>query len=393
MPLTRTARTGRLFVLAFAMGLCALASHPLAVPVARAAEIPARLSDQDFWNLTERLSEPNGQFRSDNFLSNERGFQVAIPDLIKMAKPNRVYLGVGPEQNFPYLIALKPQLAIIFDIRRGNLHEHLLYKAIFEMSSDRVDFLSRLWSRPKPAGVSASSPLAQIMSAFMTERPSEATYAANLAAVSAWLTKTPHQFKLRDGDLDGIDYVYKTAFFDGGPDLNYNTGGGGFGGGGFGGGGGNRSTYAELQQLDDGTGLNRGFLATEANWLVMKDFESRNLLVPVVGDFGGPSAIRGVGQYLKSQGAMVSAFYLSNVEQYLNQDGKEDTFLCNVAELPLDDSSTFIYTGNGRFGGRGGIGGGGRGGGAGGLNTTFLRPMKPDTTGCRAASPAAIGVR
>ena len=157
MPLSRTARTGRLFVLAFAFGLAVLVSHPSAVPAMRAADIPARLTDQEFWNLTERLSEPNGQFRSDNFLSNERGYQVVIPDLIKLAKPNRVYLGVGPEQNFPYMIALKPQMAIIFDIRRGNLHEHLLYKALFEMSTDRVDFLSRLWSRPKPAGVSASS--------------------------------------------------------------------------------------------------------------------------------------------------------------------------------------------------------------------------------------------
>ena len=71
------------------------------------------------------------------------------------------------------------------------------------------------------------------------------------------------------------------------------------------------------------------------------------MVVPVVGDFGGPSAIRAVGAYLKAHDAVVSAFYLSNVEQYLNQDGKEDTFLCNVSALPLDDTSTFIFTGAG----------------------------------------------
>jgi hypothetical protein len=74
----------------------------------------------------------------------------------------------------------------------------------------------------------------------------------------------------------------------------------------------------------------------------------------------------------------VSAYYLSNVEQYLNQNGVEQVFLCNVAQLPLDAQSTFIYTGNGRYGNSGG---GGRGGG-GGLNVTFLRPMQPDTQGC-----------
>ena len=94
----------------------------------------------------------------------------------------------------------------------------------------------------------------------------------------------------------------------------------------------------------------------------MKDLESKNLLVPVVGDFGGPKAIREVGKYLKSIDAMVSAFYLSNVEQYLGQDGKTGAFLANVATLPLDQSSTFIRSGAGRGGG-GGFGR--RGGGLG----------------------------
>jgi hypothetical protein len=151
--------------------------------------------------------------------------------------------------------------------------------------------------------------------------------------------------------------------------------GGGFGGGG-GRNGGNGGTYAIIQALDDGAGVNRGFLANEANWLAMKDFEARNLLVPVVGDFGGTKAIRVAGAYLKEKGAMVSAFYLSNVEQYLVRAGTEDAFLCNVASLPLDESSTFIYTGAGRAA----VGGGGRGGG--GLNTTFLRPMVPDAKAC-----------
>ena len=39
-----------------------------------AADIPARLTDQEFWQLTEDLSEPDGTFRSDNVLSNEMVF-------------------------------------------------------------------------------------------------------------------------------------------------------------------------------------------------------------------------------------------------------------------------------------------------------------------------------
>src|SRR5262245_36750591 len=128
-----------------------------ATPLLGRSPLPSKLTDQEFWELTERASEPNGEFQSDNFLSNERGYQVVIPELLQTAKAGRVYLGVGPEQNFPYIVALKPTMAIIFDVRRGNLHEQLLYKALFEMSADRADFLSRLFSRKRPDGLTTSS--------------------------------------------------------------------------------------------------------------------------------------------------------------------------------------------------------------------------------------------
>jgi hypothetical protein len=345
---------------------------------ARRADLPAKLSDKEFWDLSEAISEPNGQFQSDNFLSNERGYQIVVPELIQTAKPGRVYLGVGPEQNFPYILALKPQLAIIFDVRRGNLHEQLLYKALFEMSDNRADFLGRLFSRKRPDGLTTTSTVEALMAAYQTVPPSEELYQANLQAVSDWLTKK-HGFALHDDDLPGIDYVYKTAFFNGGPNLTYSMAGRGANGRG----GGNMGTYAEIQSLTDGAGVNRGFLGSEENWLAMKGFETRNLLVPATGDFGGPKAIRAAGKYLKEHGAVVSAFYLSNVEQYLNRALTEDVFLCNVAQLPLDEFSTFIFTGAGRNGqGFGGGGGGGGRGGGGGLNVTFLRPMLPDTQGC-----------
>src|ERR1051325_6352441 len=132
-----------------------------AAPSIRArVDLPSKLSDADFWTLTEELSEPGGSFRSDNFLSNESGYQMVIPELVDRVKPGGVYMGVAPEINFTYITALKPKMAFIIDIRRGNLHEHLLYKALFEMSSDRADFLSRLFSRKRPAGLTASTSVA-----------------------------------------------------------------------------------------------------------------------------------------------------------------------------------------------------------------------------------------
>ena len=62
--------------------------------------------------------------------------------LSERAKPGGVYLGVGPEQNFTYIAAIRPKIAFITDIRRGNLQLHLMYKALFELSADRAEFVS-----------------------------------------------------------------------------------------------------------------------------------------------------------------------------------------------------------------------------------------------------------
>ena len=72
------------------------------------------------------------------------------------------------------------------------------------------------------------------------------------------------------------------------------------------------------------------------------------LLVPIVGNFAGPKALRAVSAYLKDKGAIVSAFYVSNVEEYLRRDGTWPNFCANVNTLPIDDTSTFIRSVPGR---------------------------------------------
>ena len=58
-----------------------------------------------------------------------------------------VYLGVAPDQNFTYIVALKPSIAFIVDIRHQNAMQHLLFKALIAMSATRAEFLARLLSR------------------------------------------------------------------------------------------------------------------------------------------------------------------------------------------------------------------------------------------------------
>jgi hypothetical protein len=320
----------------------------LATCVAAQQTVPSRLTDTELWQLNAQFSEPSGYFRSDNFLSNETGFQYVIPELKKVVKPDRVYLGVGPEQNFTYIVALQPKIAFIFDIRRGNMIAHLMYKALFETSADRAEFLSKLFSRPRPTGLGTSSTAQQLFDAYIASNPDSVLFRRNLAAIKTYLTKT-RGWAMSDSDSKLLDYTY-SAFYEGGPELTYNFRpgyGGGYGyGRGFGRG---MPTYATLQSATDADGKNWAYLATEANFRWMKDFESRNLLVPVVGDFAGSKAIRAVAKYLKEHDAVVGAFYTSNVEQYLFQDGIWDRYYRNVATLPLDGGSTFIRSIGGGF--------------------------------------------
>jgi hypothetical protein len=294
--------------------------------------LPSQLTDQEFWKISTEFSEPDGFFRSDNLLSNEVWLQRVIPDLLNTVKTPSVYMGVGPEQNFTYIAALKPKMVFLVDVRRGNLDLQLMYKALFELSADRAEFVSKMFSRKRPEGLDRNSTAAEIFAAFKNVESSEALYKENLKAVDDLLL-TKHHFGLSDGDVQGVEYVYH-AFFNFGPALNYSSTGG-FGGR-------YQPSYADLMAGSDEAGLSRSFLANEDNFNVLKSLETKNLMVPVVGNFAGPKAIRAVGDYVKSKGATVSAFYLSNVEQYLYQDRIWTNFCRNVATLPLDATSTFI---------------------------------------------------
>jgi hypothetical protein len=295
--------------------------------------LPDRLSDLDFWRLTSEVSEPSGYFQSDNLVSNERPFQYVVP-VLQRQKGRGAYLGVAPDQNFTYIIALEPKMAFIVDIRRGNLQEHLMYKALLELSADRADFYARLFSKKRPDGLGSMSSAQEIVAAYGAVQSSELLYKENLKAIADHLTRK-HGFPLTDDDLAGIDFVYQ-QFFRFGPAITYqSSNSGGFGRG-------NMPSYAELQMSTDAAGQNHSYLANEENYRTLRNFQLKNLVVPVVGDFAGPRALRAVGQYLTDRGTIVTAFYVSNVEQYLFQNGVWQNFYKTAATLPTDEASVFI---------------------------------------------------
>ena len=327
-----TAETRRRSVLSVAFALTFL-FYGCGPPPPAAETLPAGLTDREFWNLITDFSEPGGYFQSDNFLSNESGYQEVIPPLLTTLKPGGVYIGVGPEQNFTYIVALQPKIAFIIDIRRQNMLEHLLYKALMETSADRSEFLSRLFARPGVESTTNSAAEA-LFHACKSARANPEFFETNIRRVVEYL-EIKKGFKLSDQDRAGIRHVAQ-AFFESGPDLSY-TFVGGYGG--FR----RMPTYSDLVMESDGKSRNWNFLANEDQFRAIQRMQKSNLIVPLVGDFAGPKAIRSVGHYVQEHRSTVRAFYTSNVEQYLFQDDANwKRFYANVVFLPTDSTSTFI---------------------------------------------------
>ena len=311
---------------------CALACLVVQIPSTHAREgLPGRLTDVEFRALITDLSEPEGIFRSDNLVSNEDTFQVVVPELQRTVKPGGVYVGVGPDQNFTYISALRPAIVFIPDIRRGNLHMHLMYKALMELSPDRVSFLSRLFSRRRPDGLTGSASADQIFQAFAQSPASRSMFDETLAEILVHLRRV-RGFQLPQGDVSGIEYILSN-FYSAGPYLQYSSSPVG------------RTRYpsfAELQTQTDGGGIARAYLASEDNYRVVRALQLNNLIVPAVGNFGGAKTLKAIGAWVKARGAKVTTFYTSNVEQYLFQDRIWNDFAANVAAMPLDETSTLI---------------------------------------------------
>jgi hypothetical protein len=311
-----------------------------------AKPLPKQIADEAFWRMLTEFSENGGAFPSENFVSNEPNFQLVLTRLAERTKPGGVYVGVGPEQNFTYIAASHPAVAFIIDIRRQNQIQHLMYKAIFEMASDRADFLSILFSRKRPDGLNANSRVKELLTAYKAVPADADLAAANRRAIRDVLVKG-HGFSMTDGDIETLEHIHH-IFELYGPETGYGS---------------NERTvdftngptngnFMTILATGDENSVNRTFLGSEEQFRAVKDMEARNLIVPVVGDVAGDKALRSIGQYVKEQSATVSVFYLSNVEQYLFQNnamarnGGARRFYENVGTLPLEGSSTFIRVSN-----------------------------------------------
>jgi len=305
---------------------------PIANSFGTAVSLPEELPSETFFKMIREFSEPGGSFMYENFLSNERSYQDPIPSLMREAKAGRVYLGVGPEQNFTYIAAMRPAMAFIIDIRRQNMLELLMYKALFRMASNRGEFASLLFSRRPTARFDERSDAEDLFQWLASASRDDRFFEKNLSEIQ-------RQLALDSEDAQIVEDVYR-VFYSIGPNLTYAST--------------NRyapsgPSYEELMTYRDDTGRNWSYLASEENFRFVKEMQRKNLIVPLVGDFAGPKAIRTVGRYLTDHHAMVGAFYVSNVEMYILASPQWKSFCRNVAALPMDQSSVFIRFLIGRY--------------------------------------------
>ncbi len=302
--------------------------------------LPDSLALSEFARIMTAFSEDPGHFPGDNFVSNESSYLHVVPTVIELGKRGGVYIGVGTEQNFSYIAATRPEIAFVVDIRRENLLQHLLYKAIFTLARDRTSFLMLLFSRQNREGGSASIGLPE-KSASITEvldYIETSTMVDSVFFKQNWnrLSREVRQYGIGDGeDLDKMRYIYR-SFYEKQLTITYAETRLG-----------NGLSYPTFKDLMTGTtveGEFASFLFTEDTYRFVKSLHLRNLIIPVVGNFAGEKTLKAIGSYAEAHDSSISVFYVSNVEYFLINHFYYvfNWYVENVDALPIDEHSLMI---------------------------------------------------
>jgi hypothetical protein len=290
-----------------------------------------------------RLSEPAGYFPSENVVSNETSYLHVLDAIRRDSVKGGAYVGVGPDQNFSYIAAIRPQVAFMFDIRRDAMIEHQLFKAVFAMSRNRLEYLCVLLAKPIPANVTGwkDSSISSIIR-FIDTTNASVDYAKS-SEIEIESRAKKFGIPLSDNDIGNLA-LYRSAFIRYGLDVQYSSLNGSTMG--------NMPGWRDLLVEVDRSGHQLSYLAADSLFQFVKQMEAENRIIPVTGNAAGPTALRRLGDEIRARGLVVSALYMSNVEQYLFRDFAFNTFAENVKTLPRSEKTVMIRSlfGGGRSG-------------------------------------------
>jgi hypothetical protein len=325
-----------LFVALLGFAVMTVPGHTERFAMPGAAGTDGGIPAGEFARMIQEFSEDDGYFSSDNFTSNETSYLHIVGKLRDIGVSGGAYLGVGPEQNFTYISKIRPRIAFILDVRRQAVIQHLLYKAIFHVAPGRAQFLATLLCRPIQgnAGDLNKVPVAEMLNYFLrAPKDSDAAFARDLARVRK-IIQQDFRFPLTEHDQGRLEYVYR-AFRSNGLGISFRADGTGWPYGRF-------PDLEDLVLQPDQEGRLGNFLAADEDYLYVRQLQEQNRVIPVVGDFAGRKALASLGRYLRGNQYKVSAFYTSNVEQFLFRSDTFPAFVSNVRTLPIDDKSVFI---------------------------------------------------
>ena len=291
------------------------------------------IDDAAFARLVVALSEPGGYFDTDNLVSNERSYLHALDPIRDIGVAGGAYVGVGPDQNFSYIAAVRPHVAYIIDIRRDNAYQHLLFKALFELARNRLEYLALLTGRAMPSDVVSwdDAELARIVEQIDATPPDSAAMREARRRVDSVLALT--NVPLDDEAHRTIAAIHDRFILDG-LDLRFETHG--------------RMpmpyypTFRDLLLETDGSGRQSSYLAREEDFRFVREMQQRNLVIPVVGNLAGDHALVAIGRDAAARGLRISTLYASNVEFYLMRDGSFARWARTVAALPRDSRSVIV---------------------------------------------------
>ena len=291
------------------------------------------LTKAEFARLVAELSEPGGYFDTDNLISNESSYLHVMGKLRQMGVSGGAYIGVGPDQSYSYIAQIRPRIAYIIDIRRDNMLQHLFFKSLFALADNRIEYLSLLFGKPAPTNLKQwNNRSINEISDYLDKTPAKRElFLATRAQIAEQLKS--FGVPLSSSDLETINHIHE-SFFEAGPDLKFTSH--------------NRTprsyypNYRELMLEKDLTGKQANYCGSEEAFQFLKTMQAQNLVVPVVGNLAGERALTAIGKDIAACKLKVSAFYTSNVEFYLMQEGVFDQFAQNVKQLPRDERSVII---------------------------------------------------
>jgi hypothetical protein len=305
-----------------------LQQGPMVTPSGTSRAVGLTLAE---WaGIVNEHSERGSRFFSDNLVSNESSY-LQVAEVLERVPKGLAYIGVGPEQSFSYVATLEPSLAFVVDIRRNNLTQHLLYKALFEEAATRAEWLSLLLGREAEPQPDVEAPLAVVLESVERSPPHGAAFARAHARVRARLEPLS-RFLSRAPDWRTLERIHRRFFRQqlGITFCLHKPG---------------RHSYPTLRSLllalsPDGRA--HSFLGTEDRYASVRRLQREHRIVPLVGDFTGHRALAGIAELLGQRGSAVGVVYASNVEQMVWEEHRWRHWIRNLRALPLAPEALLV---------------------------------------------------